>query len=157
MADIINVLNFLTDFCVICYDSHYDSDNPHWGYDYTSGHFARFNEEQEDYDLMSLEDSIADCDDKYGRKPYEYYWNMRKAVRYRLAPYIGYLRLGHFDEGYLMKVILGEDFAELLFTLGEGYGYDYAVKPLDAIHRSAHKNGFRLGLSEDAIYVYENE
>ncbi|MBP5605538.1 MAG: hypothetical protein J6X60_08350 [Ruminiclostridium sp.] len=50
MADIINVLNFLTDFCVICYDSHYDSDNPLWGYDYTSGHILRFGEEYGKYD-----------------------------------------------------------------------------------------------------------
>ena len=156
MADIINVLNFLTDFCVICYDSHYDSDNPLWGYDYTSGHILRFGEEYGKYDYMSLEDAIADCDDKYGRKPYEYYWNMRKAVRYQLAPYLGYLKFDRIDEGYFMKVIIGEDFSELIFTLGEGYGYDYAVKPLKAIYKSARKNGFRIGLSEDAIYVYVN-
>ena len=58
--------------------------------------------------------------------------------------------------GSLMKIVMFEDFGELVFFYGQTYGREFAQPTIDLINKSAKRNRLRLNWDDPFIKVYDN-
>lgn len=157
-----NIINFVTDMALAMIEAQEALDNgkmPNEFNEFIEGTHIRFNDEEEADELLDLEWVIEDFtyqkeDLIESRLIYNKWELMRKIVDKEIRSRID---LRKSPDEYIIKLCFENDFYNLVYYYGEAQGYDYAMKPLRDLWKSADENDVMFEWGCGTIDVYESE
>ena len=157
-----NIINFVTDLALAMIEAQ-DALNagkmPDEFGGFIEGIYIRFNDEEKAENLLDLEYIIEDFtlqkeDLIENRLIYNEWELIRKIVDENIRSLIDLCRS---PDEYIIKICFENDFYNLVYYYGEAQGYDYAMKPLRALWKSADENDVMFEWGYGTIDVYESE